>query len=144
VTRRIVGGNFGGASPGFRVSKPGYDAVTEPVGSDNIALDTNMDFIGSVVASGLVQCGGSSVTFPTMSYVPIFFIYPWDGTSLTLYNIRTFTNGARVHAWIPALGIITESSLTVRGFDIAYYNTRGFYNPDGTWFAYSVFATEGL
>lgn len=143
MTRRIVGGNFGGANPGFRVSKPGYDAVTEPVGSDNIALDTNMDFIGAVVASGLVQCGGSPVTFPNMGYIPIFFIYPWDGSSLTLYNIRKFTNGFRTHSWIPAVGIITTSTLTVRRFELAYYNTLGFYNPDGTWFAYSVFATGG-
>lgn len=140
MTNRIVGGNFGGVSPGFRVSKPGYDAITEPVGSDNIALDTNMDFIGSVVASGLVQCGGSAVSFPTMPYIPIFFIYPWDGTSLTLYNIRNFTNGVRIHSWVPAVGIIDQSSLTVRAFEVPYYNTKSFYNPDGSWFAYSIFA----
>lgn len=141
MTRRIVSGNFGGANPGFRVSNPGFDAVTEAINSQNIPLDTNVNYIGSVVAAGLVQCGGSPVSFPTMPYVPIAVIYPWDGTNLTLYNIRNFTNGSRTHLWVPAVAIIDQSSITVRQFNLPFYNPLAFYNPNGQWFAYSVFAT---
>ncbi len=143
MARRIVSGDvYGDASMfGMRVSAPTYDAVTEAVNSDKIPFDTRYSQIGSAVASGLIQCDGAAIPFKTLPYAPIALIYPWDGTDLQLYNMRSWSGVGTTHLWFPAVAIVTPSQISVTSFVLPWYNTKAFYDPTGTYFAFSVFAT---
>lgn len=135
-----------GSAFGGRVASQGFSALTEPIGSRNVPFDTRDLYIGNVVATGLAQCGGGPVYFPTMPYVPIVNIYEWDGVNrFALYNIKRFvnTNAGQylAHYWYPALAIVDQSSIEITAFSLPYYNPLVWYNPNGKWYAYSVFAT---
>lgn len=140
MTSRILDGDIGGGNFVFRVSKPGFNVETEPFGSAGISFDSRLSDIGTVVASGLVQCGGSAVSFPTMPYVPIVRIFPWDGLRMNAYNVKAFFNGQLYHTWRPAIAIVTDSSIRVVAYTNPFFNTLGFYNPNGQYYVYSVYA----
>lgn len=138
MTRRLLLGNTG--SGGLRISKPGYDVINEPYGSRNIAFDSRLSYLGSVLAAGLIQCGGAAIPFPTLNYVPIVQIKLWDGTDLRRSDFTGKTDGTLVHTFIPAVAIVTTSSIQVVQFTFPFYNTAAFYNANGQWFFYSVYA----
>jgi hypothetical protein len=148
MTRRLYLGNIGGG--GLRISKPGYDVVTEAYGSRKIAFDSRLSYLGNVLAAGLIQCGGSQITFGPLNYVPIVQIKLWDGTDLRRTDFvkknpdsgTTYThlNGGYLHAFIPAVAIVTTSTLKVVQYTIPFYDTTSFYNANGLYYFYTVYA----
>jgi hypothetical protein len=141
VTNRMVCGQLGSGDFGIRVSRPGYDVLTEPLGSTGISFDSRLTDIGTVIAAGLIACGGSPVYFPTMNYVPIVKINFWDGN---LYEDHEFANAAggtaSSHRWYPAIGVVTTNSLSVIAYPGPTFNPVAFYNPNGQYYLYSIFA----
>jgi len=144
-------GDFGGGTYGARISKPGYDAGTEPFGSRNISLDTRLSYLGSVIAAGLIQCGGGAISFgATLDYVPIVQIKLWDGTYLRRTDFvnknpapsgaYTLLIGGYRHAFIPAVAIVTTSTVQVVQYTIPFYDTTSFYNANGQYYFYTVYA----
>lgn len=141
VSGKLIGGDYG-----IRTSVPGYDAFSEPFGSRGISFDTRVEQAGTVVAAGLITCGGSAIPFPAMPYVPICKINRWDGADLYSSN-ETFLNAAggvaSSHRWIPVIAIVTNSYIQVVPYTNSNYDPRSFYNPTGQAFLYSVFANGG-
>jgi len=146
VAVRMVSGKLIGGDYGIRTSVPGYDAFSEPFGSRGISFDTRVEQSGTVVASGLITCGGAAIPFPAMPYVPICKINRWDGADLYSSN-ETFLNAAggvaSTHRWIPVIAIVTTSYIQVMPYTNSNYDPRAFYNPTGQLFLYSVFANGG-
>lgn len=136
---RVRSGNLGSAY-GLRVSRPGHDVTAEPLGSTGIALDTRIADIGTVIASGLIQCGGGAVAFPgTLPYVPIAQILHWSGTNLDDY---VYVYGSSVgHMWLPAYAVVTQSTIEVKAHSFPWYSNLSVYNPTGQWYLYYVFAS---
>ncbi|BEV43910.1 hypothetical protein [Afipia carboxidovorans] len=146
MTDRIAFGNvFGdGSMYGGRVSIPGYDALTEPFNSDNVPFDTRYTMLGTVVKAGLINCGAGPVPFDDLGYEPIAAIFPYFSGRLGNYNVRSF-GGSVPHYWIPAVAIVTSSSIEVVPFQLGqFYNAQAFYNPVGQPFQFYVFNTDGL
>lgn len=143
MTNRYVGGNLGGGVFGARASLPGYDVLTEPFGSSGISFDTRLTDIGTVIAAGLIQCGGGAISFPTVPYVPIAHIARWDGADLFDYDLyqKTASGLAYGHSWIPALAIVTTSSIQVTAFSTPWFDPTATFNPNGYWYLYYVFAS---
>jgi len=135
VTDRLFRGNLGGAQV-LRVSRPGFSAQGEPFGSPGIALDTRIADIGTVVASGLIVCGGGPISFPAMNYVPIVKILAYSGGNL----LDHFIVSAVAHNWLPAIALVTQSTIEVVAFTCPWVNTTGYYNPNGQYYLYYVFA----
>lgn len=96
--------------------------------------------MGTVIAAGLIQCGAGTVSFPggTLPYVPIAQIERWDGTWLYSDHVRV---NSSAHQWLPAVAIVTTSTIEVRMFTVPWQNTYSTINLDGTYFAYYVFAS---
>jgi hypothetical protein len=136
----MVSGALGGGAFGMRVSKPGYDVMTEPFGSATISFDTRFSDIGTVIAGGLIQCGAGPVPFPggALPYVPIAHILRWDGSNI--YSDHVVIRAVS-HQWLPAVAIVTASSIEVRAFTNPWVNTLAYFNPNGTYFVYYVFAS---
>jgi hypothetical protein len=134
----MVNGNMGSGQIAFRTSLPGYDVLAEPLGSANISFDSRLGDIGTVVASGLVICGGATISFPTMGYVPIFRIALWDGN---IQNQRIVNVSGSGHLWLPSIGIITSSSLQVVAYTNPFFNTLAYNNPTGSYYLYYIFAS---
>jgi hypothetical protein len=132
----MVSGALGGGAYGMRVSRPGYDVLAEPFGSAGIAFDTRISVIGTVVAAGLIQCGAGPLSFPAMNYVPIAKILRWDGTYLYDHHVVM----AAFHRWLPAIALMTNSSIEVVAFTNPWVVTTNYFNPNGTYFLYYVFA----
>lgn len=141
MTNRMVCGQLAGGDFGIRVSRPGYDVMAEAFGSTGISFDSRLTDIGTVIAAGIIVCGGSPVTFPTMGYVPIVKINKWDGYLYEDEEYEAPSGGvAAVHRWYPAVGVITTSSLSVVPFPGTTFSAPGFYNPTGQYYLYSIFA----
>ena len=134
----MVAGALGGGAYGMRVAKPGFDVFAEPFGSTNIAFDTRIADIGTVVASGLIQCGAGPVPFPAMNYVPIVKLLRWDGSNLSDF---LYLHGFVAHRWLPAIALVTTNSIQVVAFTSPFVNTLATFNPNGTFFLYYVFAS---
>lgn len=146
MTNRMISGKLAGGDYGMRVSIPGYDVFNEGFGSRNISFDTRVTEIGTVVASGLITCGGASISFPAMPYVPICKINRFDGADLFSANeyFRNATGGgASGHTWLPAVAVVTNSSIQVVPFIAGTFDPRSFYDPTGQSFLYSVLANGG-
>ncbi len=141
MTRRIVTGDiFGDQSVyGMRVSAPGFDVVTEPDNSINIPFDTRYSALGNVVAAGIAQCGGPAINFPVMSDVPVCSIFGWNGTTLKSSFGIDLSGPNAVHAWIPVVAIVDNSSIQIIPFTTPYYNTLAYYNPTGLFYAFYIF-----
>lgn len=140
---RVAYGNVPGLGQCLRVSKPPYDVVSEPLGSANISFDSRLPYLGAAIASGLVTCGGGSVNFGPLDYVPLVQIKRWDGGYLQGSDGVFRMPGGLIgdgRTWIPAIGIVTTSSLTITAYTNPFYNTRSYYNPDGVYYHYIVFA----
>ncbi|MEH2508702.1 hypothetical protein V1291_000056 [Nitrobacteraceae bacterium AZCC 1564] len=75
-----------------------------------------------------------------MPYVPIVRIFPWDGSRMNAYNVKVFQNAQLYHTWRPAIAIVTNSSIRVVAYTNPFFNTLGFYNPNGQFYVYSVYA----
>lgn len=140
MTNRHVDGDMGGGTFVTRTSRPGYDVLTEPLGSSGISFDSRLTDIGTVVAAGLIQCGGSPVYFPEMNYVPIVQIFPWDGTYLDGYNQYINWSVTSPHIWIPAIALVSTSYLQVIAYTNPWFDVTLSYNPTGTYFLYFVLA----
>jgi hypothetical protein len=137
----MVSGQLAGGDFGIRVSRPGYDVMAEPFGSSGISFDSRLTDIGTVIAAGLIICGGSPVTFPTMNYVPIVKINKWDGNLWEDEEYIAPSGGvAANHRWYPAVGVVTTSSLSVIPMTGSTFATTSFYNPTGQYYLYSIFA----
>jgi hypothetical protein len=128
-------GNLGGAQV-LRISRPGFSARGEPFGSAGIALDTRIADIGTVVAAGLIICGGGPVSFPAMSFVPIVKILAYTGGNLSDHVVIK----AVAHSWLPAIALVTQSSIEVIAYTCPWVNTTAYYNPNGQYYSYYVFA----
>ncbi len=137
MTNRSLKGTFGDGTFGMRFSRPGYDVWTEPFGSPKISFDTRLSDIGTVVASGLILCGGGPVLFPTMNYVPIVKIFRWNGSALE----DQVYFAAVAHRWLPAVAIVTPSSIEVVAYTIPWVATTNYFNPNGSYYLYYVFAS---
>lgn len=140
MTNRFVVGALGGGAFGVRSSKPGFDVLTEALNSVNISFDSRLSDIGTVVASGLAVCGGSTVFFPTMSYVPVVQIFRWDGTNLHINDVH-FQATSLDHWWLPTIALVTTNSLSLIPYTNPYYTTTSYFNPTGLSYLYSVFAS---
>lgn len=138
MTNRIVRGNIGGGNYGIRISRPGFDVLTEAFGSTGISLDSRITDMGTVVACGLILCDSGPISFPTMPYVPICHIERWDGTNLYSDHVQTWSSA---HQWLPAVGIVTTSSIEVKQFTVPWQNTFATINLSSTYFVYFVFAS---
>lgn len=137
----MVCGQLAGGDYGIRVSRPGYDVMAEPFGSAGISFDSRLTDIGTVIAAGIIVCGGSPVTFPTMSYIPLVKINFWDGNLYEDQEYEAPSGGvAAIHRWYPAVGRITTSSLEVIAMPGPTFTTTSFYNPNGQYYLYSIFA----
>ena len=81
---RVFTGTLSDGSFGMRVSRAGYSAQSEALGSANISFDTRLQDIGTVIAAGLIQCGAGPVYFPggSLDYVPLVQLQQWNGSSL--------------------------------------------------------------
>lgn len=139
MTSRYAQGDIGGGSFGIRASLPGYNVLTEPFGSAGISFDSRLTDIGTVIATGLITCGGSAVIFPTMPYVPPVIISRFDGSDCHINDVKI--NGDS-QTWIPAIGIVTTSSLTVTAFSTPWYNVFATYSPNGQSYLYAVFSLD--
>lgn len=149
MTDRVFTGTLSDGSFGMRVSRPGYSAQNEALGSANISFDTRLQDIGTVIAAGLIQCGAGPVYFPggALDYVPLVQLQQWNGSSLALpYSVQAIWGNLgssySLHQWYPAIAKVTTSSIEVIAFTLPYYNTLSFYNPNGLYFVYSVFASR--
>ncbi len=139
---RVAYGNVPGLGRCLRVSRPGYDVVSEAYGSANISFDSRLPYLGAAIASGLIQCGGAAVNFPSLGYVPFVQIKRWDGSYLQGSDgMYRMPDGliADGRVWIPAIGIVTASSLSVVAYTNPFYTTTSFYNPNGVYYHYIVF-----
>jgi hypothetical protein len=142
---RVAYGNVPGLGQVLRVSKPPYDVVSEPFGSANISFDSRLPYLGAAVASGLIQCGGAPVYFDTLGYVPLVQIKRWDGSYLQgsdgVFRMPDPSGLiADGRTWIPAIGIVTSSSLSVVAYTNPFYSTTSYYNPNGIYYHYIVWA----
>ncbi len=141
---RVAYGDVPGLGQCLRASKPGYDVVSEPLGSANISFDSRLPYLGAAVASGLIQCGGAAVNFEPLGYVPLVQIKRWDGSYLQSSD-GTFRmpdpSGliADGRVWIPAIGIVTSSSLSVVAYSNPFFTTTSYYNPNGVYYHYIIF-----
>ncbi len=103
----------------------------------NISFDTRISVIGTVVAAGLIQCGAEAVVVPGNEPVPIAKILRWDGSNLSDHVVIR----AVAHQWLPAIAILTNSSIEIGGLYKSLVNTLStYFNPNGTYFLYYVFA----
>lgn len=139
---RVAYGNHPTLGQILRVSKPGYDVVSEPLGSANIPFDSRSSYLGAAIASGLIICGGSSVNFGPLDYVPLVQIKRWDGSYLQGSDgVYTMPDGAIAdgRVWIPAIGVVTTSSLTVTAYTNPFYATTSYYDPNGAYYHYIIF-----
>lgn len=150
MATQMIHGDLGGGTWGFRVARPGYDAVSEPFGSRNISFDSRLANIGNVVAFGLAQCDGPAISFPAMNYVPVAAIFPLVGSAavigrglLKIYTYKNSQQGANVnHFYAPTIGIVTASTIRVVSYTNPFYSTQSVYSSSGTWHAYCVYASE--
>lgn len=150
MVTRMIHGDLGGGVFGFRVSRPGYDAILEPLGSRNISFDSRLANIGSVVAFGLAQCDGAAIPFPPMNYVPVAAIFPLIGSTavlgrglLKIYTYKNKQQGADVsHYYSPIIGIVTSSYIRIASYTNPFYSTQSVYASSGTWCAFCVYASE--
>lgn len=145
MTNRILRGKGPDGSMLIRASRPGYDVWSEPYGSSGISFDSRLTDIGTVVASGLITCGGSTVYFPAMNYVPVAKIALWTGAEIFPgdWVFRTSFAEYPNHFWIPAVAIITYNSIRVVAFENGMTSILPQYNPNGRQYMYSVFAYGG-
>ena len=145
---RVFTGTLSDGSFGMRVSRAGYSAQSEALGSANISFDTRLQDIGTVIAAGLIQCGAGPVYFPggSLDYVPLVQLQQWNGSSLMVpfSASKIWESGQQYsrHQWYPAIAKVTTSSVEVIAFTLPYYSTTSFYNPSGLYFVYSVFASR--
>ena len=145
MVTRMVYGDLGGGVHGFRVSRPGYDALTEPFGSRNISLDSRLANIGAVVAAGVAQVDGATVSFPAMNYVPCAVILPLSGGVINSsgYHLVNWEWPDRPqvlqnHTYLKAIAIVTTSTIRIVRYTNPWFTTYG----SGEWYLYYVFASE--
>lgn len=144
MTRRFARGELSPGEFGLRISRPGFDAITEPFGSAGISFDTRLANVGAVIAAGIGTVGGSPILFPqTLTYVPIVGIYLLSAGALVFQELAHIDNSesAAGHVWKPVVALVTNSSLQLIAYTNSFWNTLSFYNPTGQSFAYFVFAS---
>lgn len=136
----MLKGDLGGGAFGMRVSLPGFDVTTEPLGSSNISFDTRTNEMGTVIASGLATVGGAAVVFPTMPYVPLVQIFRWDGTNCIINDVH-FQGGSVDHWWLPVIAVVSASTMSLVAYTNPFYNTASYFNPAGQSYLYSIYAS---
>lgn len=134
-------GDLGGGVYGLRVSRPGFDVETEPLGSEGIAFDSRLEDFGIIHARGVWNWGSPIITFPTLPYVPLAMFSRVDSDNRIVFpqveRVLTQINNA-AHSTTPFVGIVTQSTFEIRLMNNPYYgfNTGGLL----TRFFYTIFA----
>lgn len=133
-------GDLGDGSLGLRVSKPGFDVETEPLGSDNISFDSRLNDFGIIHAQGIWNWGDPIITFTPLPYVPLVSVARIDSENRIRYeDTIQVTIGTAIHWTTPWVAIVSESTLLIRKLDNPWY---GFSVPTPSKFLYTVFAIE--
>jgi hypothetical protein len=134
----------------MRISRPGFDAETEPLGSQGISFDSRENDFGIFHQRGVWNFGDPIITFPTLPFVPLVSIQRVDNVNRIRTEDITQTNnvvGAIPYFATPFVGIVTVSTLEIRVFTVPYYsiNTSStYYNGSSllTRFLYTIFAIQ--
>jgi len=144
MAKRVILGQLGaGPDLVLRVSRPGFDAETEPAGSKGISFDSRRNDFGIFHQRGVWTWGDPTITFPTLPFVPLFMIQRVDSSNRIRTEeviVKPNVVGAIPYSTTPFVGIVTVSSLEIRQF------TNPYYAPDYTGFLtkflYTIFAIE--
>lgn len=137
MVNRVLLGALPDGSLGLRVSRPGYDVSTEPLGSSGISFDSRLNDFGIIHQQGIMGYG--TINFPTLPYIPLASIQRIGsgGEIFTQDIIETNINAAK-HWSTPFVGILTQSSLTIRTMNVPYYYATF---PTTRWL-YTIYAIE--
>jgi hypothetical protein len=144
MAKRVILGQLGaGPDLVLRVSRPGFDAETEPSGSKNIAFDSRLNDFGIFHQRGVWNWGDPIITFPTLPFVPLVTIQRVDSSNRIRVEEALITPnvvGTIPYVATPFVAIVTVSTLEIRQFTIPYYSIN--FTGLLTKFLYTVFAIE--
>lgn len=130
-------GDLGGDVYGLRVSRPGYNVLTEPLGSKGISFDSRLVDFGIVHAQGAAFLN-TPVSFPALPYVPLATIHRIGGSLIYTEDVVRTNIGNAVHFATPYVALVSTSSLVVIPQSVPFY---GIAFPGGM-FMYTVYAIE--
>lgn len=132
----VVLGDLGdGGNVGLRVARPGFDVFAEPFGSKNIAFDSRLQELSTVIAQGLCQLN-QPIGFNALPYVPVAMFNRVSPFQIEEYWSKQI--GTANHQFIPYIGVVTSFSFIVVPFQIPFYGT----GVGGATFAYTVFGIQ--
>jgi hypothetical protein len=109
---------------GLRVSKPGYNVLTEPLNSSNIAFDSRYDSIGTVIQQGTCSLD-TSVSFTAQATQPLLTFYVNSG-GLQRPQFQVHVGASYpLSEWLPYTGVIGLSSFYITRFPSAHADEVG-------------------
>ena len=78
VQRLLIGKYADGVTYGMKLSVPAQDVLTTT--GENLIFDTTWAGAGSIHQTGVTTVG-TTITFPTMSYIPMVFAVAYSGST---------------------------------------------------------------
>ncbi len=116
MARRMVLGNFGGGVLDFRISRPGFDALTANVNDrSQISFALSRDVMGRVASAGDIQALNSWVTFSEAFPAPppvLFGALRGGGVYIDEYT-RINGNSGRYQDGTPHCAVVSTTGIMV-------------------------------
>lgn len=116
MARRMVLGHFGGGVVDFRISRPGFDAMTANVNDrSQISFALSRDVMGRVASAGSVNALNSAVAFSETFPAPppvLFGTVRSSGTYIDEYR-RITGSGGRYQDGTPYCAVVTTTNIRV-------------------------------